>query len=167
MKTGALFLDRDGVVNKERDYVWRIEDFNFVDNIFILCKKFQSSGYKIFIITNQSGISREYYSEQDFLNLTDWMLKQFLENGIIISKVYYCPHHPDISGPCNCRKPNPGMIKQAEMEFEIDLSNSILVGDNISDIKAGKNAGVGLNILIPTNILPKYLLGYLPHVSSL
>ena len=163
MKSLALFLDRDGVVNKEIDYVWRIEDFNFVDNIFKLCKKFQTAGYKIFIITNQSGISREYYSEKDFLNLTDWMLSRFLENGIDISKVYYCPHHPDISCPCNCRKPNPGLIKQAEMEFDIDLSNSILIGDNISDIMAGKNAGVGTNILIPTNILPKYLFSNFPQ----
>jgi D-glycero-D-manno-heptose 1,7-bisphosphate phosphatase len=158
MKSLALFLDRDGVVNMETDYVWRVEDFNFVDDIFRLCEKFQTEGYKIFIITNQSGISRGYYSENDFLHLTDWMLARFLENGITISKVYFCPHHPDITGPCNCRKPNPGLIKQAEMEFDIDLSNSILIGDNISDIMAGKNAGVGLNILTTTNILPKFLL---------
>lgn len=158
MKAKALFLDRDGVVNMETDYVWKVEDFNFVDDIFRLCKKFQTEGYKIFIITNQSGISRGYYSENDFLNLTDWMLTQFLENGITISRVYYCPHHPDITGPCNCRKPNPGLIKQAEMEFDLDLLNSILVGDNIIDISAGKNAGVGINILVQTNILPKYLL---------
>jgi D-glycero-D-manno-heptose 1,7-bisphosphate phosphatase len=157
MKTLALFLDRDGVVNKETDYVCRIEAFNFVENIFRLCKIFQTKGYGIFIITNQSGISRGYYSENDYLVLTDWMLSRFLENGITISKVYYCPHHPDISGPCNCRKPNPGLIEQAEIEFNLDLSNSILIGDNISDIMAGKSAGVGTNILIPTNILPKYL----------
>jgi D-glycero-D-manno-heptose 1,7-bisphosphate phosphatase len=159
MKSPGLFLDRDGVVNTETDYVWRIEDFNFVDNIFRLCMKFQTSGYKIFIITNQSGISRGYYSEKDFFILTDWMVNRFLENRITISKVYYCPHHPEITGPCNCRKPNPGLIKQAETEFDIDLSNSILIGDNINDILAGKSAGVGMNILIKTNILPKYLYG--------
>jgi len=158
MKTLALFLDRDGVVNKEIDYANRIEDFIFVDDIFKLCKKFQTSGFKIFIVTNQSGISRKYYSEQDFLNLSEWMSIRFSEEGITISKIYYCPHHPDITGPCNCRKPKPGLIKRAEMDFDLDLSNSILVGDNISDIMAGKNAGVGINILIPTNILPKYLL---------
>jgi D-glycero-D-manno-heptose 1,7-bisphosphate phosphatase len=157
MKSLALFLDRDGVVNTETDYVWKIEEFKFVDNIFRLCMKFQTVGYKIFIITNQSGISRGYYSENDFFILTDWMVNRFLENGITISKVYHCPHHPDITGPCNCRKPNPGLIKQAETEFDIDLSNSILVGDNINDILAGKSAGVGTNILIKTNILPKYL----------
>jgi D-glycero-D-manno-heptose 1,7-bisphosphate phosphatase len=166
MKSLALFLDRDGVVNTETDYVWRIKDFNFVNDIFRLCEKFQKAGYKIFIITNQSGISRGYYSEADFLNLTDWMLTRFLENRITISKVYYCPHHPDITGHCNCRKPNPGLINQAEMEFDIDLSNSILIGDSISDILAGKNAGVGTNILIPTNIIPKYLLST-PHFRSL
>lgn len=159
MKSLALFLDRDGVVNKEINYVNRIEDFNFVDDIFNLCKYFQRAGYKIFIITNQAGISRGYYTENDFLNLTSWMVNRFLENGIDITKVYYCPHHPEITGPCDCRKPNPGMIKQAEIEFDIDVSNSILIGDNISDIMAGKNAGVGLNILTTTNILPKWLFG--------
>jgi D-glycero-D-manno-heptose 1,7-bisphosphate phosphatase len=88
MKSLALFLDRDGVVNTETNYVWRIEDFNFVDNIFRLCDKFQTEGYKIFIVTNQSGISRGYYSEQDYLKLTQWMIERFLEKEIIISKVY-------------------------------------------------------------------------------
>lgn len=157
MKTLALFLDRDGVVNTEVNYVGRIEDFNFVDGIFNLCEKFQSAGYKIFIITNQAGLARGYYTENDFSNLTNWMINQFLKNGINITKVYYCPHHPDITGQCNCRKPNPGMIQQAEMEFDIDVSNSILIGDNINDIMAGKSAGIGLNILIKTNVLPKYL----------
>jgi D-glycero-D-manno-heptose 1,7-bisphosphate phosphatase len=143
----------------ETDYVWRVNDFIFVDNIFRLCEKFQTTGYKIFIVTNQSGISRGYYTEEDFLILTDWMLRKFSEKGIIVSKVYYCPHHPDITGPCNCRKPNPGMIKQAEMEFDIDLSNSIMIGDNITDIIAGRDAGVGTNILIPTNTIPRYLFG--------
>jgi D-glycero-D-manno-heptose 1,7-bisphosphate phosphatase len=157
MKKSALFLDRDGVVNTETNYVCRVEDFKFAKGIFKLCEKFQSENYKIFIITNQSGISRGFYSEADFHNLNDWMLNSFLENGITISKVYYCPHHPDITGPCNCRKPNPGMIKQAENEFDLDLLNSVLIGDSISDIMAGKNAGVGTNILVPTNALPKYL----------
>jgi D-glycero-D-manno-heptose 1,7-bisphosphate phosphatase len=161
MKSKALFLDRDGVVNKDINYVSKIEGFRFVNDIFKLCNKFQTAGFKIFIITNQSGISRGFYTVQDYLELTEWMLNRFREKGIEISKVYYCPHHPDITGPCNCRKPNPGLIKQAEMEFELDLSNSILVGDNISDIMAGKSAGVGTNILITTNILPKYLYNYL------
>jgi D-glycero-D-manno-heptose 1,7-bisphosphate phosphatase len=157
MKASALFLDRDGVVNTETDYVWRVEEFIFTPGIFNLCYKFQSEGYKIFIITNQSGISRGFYSEEDFHNLNNWMLNSFSENGITISKVYYCPHHPEITGPCDCRKPNPGMIKQAETEFDLDLSNSVLIGDSISDIMAGKKAGVGTNILVPTNTLPEYL----------
>lgn len=157
MKSLALFLDRDGVVNTEINYVGRIEDFIFVDGIFKLCEKFQNAGYKIFIITNQAGLARGYYTENDFSNLTNWMVNQFQKNGIEITKVYYCPHHPDITGQCNCRKPNPGMIKQAETEFDIDIENSILIGDNINDILAGKSAGIGLNILIKTNFLPKYL----------
>ncbi len=158
MKPSALFLDRDGVINVETNYVWRVEDFKFTEGIFKLCRKFQSAGYLIFVITNQAGISREYYSENDFFTLNKWMLNRFSEMGITITKVYYCPHHPEITGPCDCRKPEPGMIKQAENEFDINLPDSVLIGDNISDITAGKNAGVGTNILIQTNTIPEYLL---------
>lgn len=154
-KSRALFLDRDGVVNTELNYVGKIEDFIFVEGIFSLCKKFQKQGYKIFIVTNQAGLARGFYTVDDFFILTEWMISEFLKNGIKITKVYFCPHHPDITGHCNCRKPNIGLIKQAEMEFDLDLSTSILIGDKISDIIAGKNAGVSLNILINPNILPK------------
>jgi D-glycero-D-manno-heptose 1,7-bisphosphate phosphatase len=154
MKSKALFLDRDGVINKEINYLYRIEDFIFNDEIFELCQHYQKNGYKIFIITNQAGISRGYYKENDFLKLTDWMLNEFYLKGIEIIKVYFCPHHPDISGHCICRKPKPGMIKQAQSEYNLDLSRSILIGDKMSDIEAGRNAGVGLNILIIPNKIP-------------
>lgn len=157
MKSKALFLDRDGVINIEKDYVFRIKDFEFVPGIFDLCSKFQREGFKIFIITNQAGIARGYYTYQDFQNLTSWMINEFSHNGIQISKVYYCPHHPELSGPCSCRKPNPGMMFEASEEFNLDLSQSILIGDKISDIIAGKNAGLGLNILIPQNFIPPKL----------
>jgi len=157
VKSKALFLDRDGVINKEINYLYRIEDFIFNDEIFELCRNYQKNGYKIFVITNQAGISRGYYKENDFLKLTDWMLTEFYLKGIEITKVYFCPHHPDISGHCICRKPKPGMIKQAQSEYNLDLSRSILVGDKMSDIEAGRNAGVGLNILIIPNKIPTRL----------
>lgn len=138
----ALFLDRDGVINVEKDYLYKIEDFEFIDGIFDLCKFFQSQGYLIIVATNQSGIARDYYSENDFYILTDWMIEEFKKQNIEISKVYYCPHHPKISGKCDCRKPNPGMFLDARNEFNIDLKNSVMVGDKERDIEAALNAGV-------------------------
>jgi len=138
----ALFLDRDGVVNIEKDYLYEIEDFEFIEGIFSLCNYYQELGYIIIIVTNQSGIARKYYSEEDFNKLSTWMVTEFKKNNIEIKKVYFCPHHPDISGECFCRKPNPGMLLDASAEFDIDLKNSIIVGDKERDIEAGINAGL-------------------------
>ncbi|MGD0341022.1 MAG: HAD-IIIA family hydrolase [Bacteroidales bacterium] len=82
------------------------------------------------------------YTVKDFLKLTEWMTREFMKNGIIISKVFYCPHYPDITGPCECRKPNPGMILKAKEEFDLDLSQSVLIGDKESDLEAGRRAGI-------------------------
>jgi len=147
IKSKALFLDRDGVINKEKNYVFKIEDFEFIDGIFDFCEYFQRKGYLIFVITNQAGIARGFYSENDFSTLTDWMVGQFEQRNICISKVYHCPHHPEITGPCDCRKPNPGMILQAADEFNLELRESILVGDYEHDLKAGENAGIVKNYL--------------------
>ncbi|NPA65749.1 MAG: D-glycero-beta-D-manno-heptose 1,7-bisphosphate 7-phosphatase [Epsilonproteobacteria bacterium] len=138
----ALFLDRDGVINIEKNYLYKKEDFEFIDGIFELCRYFQEKGYMIFVVTNQSGIARGYYSEEDFLTLTKWMEAEFTKQGITINKTYYCPHHPDITGKCKCRKPSPGMLLQAEKEFGIDLKQSVIVGDKKRDIEAGLNAGL-------------------------
>lgn len=138
----ALFLDRDGVINIEKDYLYKIEDFEFIDGIFELCRHYQSLDYDIFVVTNQSGIARGYYSEKDFISLTRWMIQEFSKNNVIIRKVYHCPHHPDISGECTCRKPHPGMLLDANKEFGIDLQNSILIGDKERDIEAALNAGL-------------------------
>jgi len=140
--TKALFLDRDGVINVEKDYLYKIEDFEFIDGIFDLCKYYRDKGYLIVIVTNQSGIARDYYTEKDFSILTTWMLDKFTSNGIDIHKVYYCPHHPSISGECTCRKPNPGMLLEAKNEFNINMSLSIIIGDKERDIEAGLNAGL-------------------------
>ncbi len=138
----ALFLDRDGVVNVEKDYLYKIEDFEFINGIFELCRYYENMGYLIFVVTNQSGIARKYYTEKDFITLSNWMSKEFLKHGIEISKVYHCPHHPDISGECSCRKPKSGMLLEAKNEFEIDMKNSIIIGDKERDIEAGLNAGL-------------------------
>ena len=138
----ALFLDRDGVINIEKEYLYKIEDFEFIDGIFELCRLYQALGYIIIVVTNQSGIARGYYSDKDFNILTLWMLKQFQDNDIMIEKVFYCPLHPNISGNCSCRKPNAGMLKMANKEFNLDMKNSIMIGDKERDIEAGLNAGL-------------------------
>jgi len=138
----ALFLDRDGVINVEINYLYKIEDFEFIDGIFELCQYYQDKGYQIFVVTNQSGIARKYYTEEDFTLLSSWMIQKFKDNNIIIKKVYHCPHHPDISGECTCRKPRDGMLQLAKKEFKIDLVNSIIIGDKERDIEAGLNAGL-------------------------
>ncbi len=138
----ALFLDRDGVINIEKNYLYKQEDFEFVDGIFDLCRYFQSEGYAIVIVTNQSGICRGYYSEADFKKLTEWMEAEFAKEGIKIAKTYHCPHHPDFTGSCSCRKPEPGMFLQAQKELVLDLEQSVMVGDKPSDIEAAQRAGV-------------------------
>lgn len=148
----ALFLDRDGVVNVDHGYVCRPEEFEFIDGIFDLCRAAQRQGYLIIVITNQAGIGRGYYSEADFIALTDWMVERFAGEAISIDGVYFCPFHPEhgigrYKADAACRKPNPGMILQAAEEHRIDLANSVLVGDKPSDIAAGVAAGVGRRFL--------------------
>lgn len=147
----ALFLDRDGVINVEKNYLYKQSDFEFIDGVFELSKHYQNLGYLIIIVTNQSGIAREYYSKEDFLKLTKWMISAFEKHGVTITKVYFCPHHPDISGECSCRKPKPGMILEAAKEFDIDLSQSILVGDKERDIESALNAGIIQTYLFDSN----------------
>lgn len=159
MKRKALFLDRDGVINEEKNYVHRIEDFEFMDGVFDLLSYARSLGYLLVVITNQAGIARGYYTEEDFHRLNEWMVQQFAEKGITIDRVYYCPYHPThgigsykLDSPN--RKPAPGMLLQAEKELHIDLSQSVLVGDKESDIEAGKRAGVGKTMLLKSARFP-------------
>ena len=148
----ALFLDRDGVINVDHGYVYKQEDFEFVEGIFELCRTAKRLGYLILVVTNQAGIGRGYYTEQDFLKLTDWMCGVFSNKGVVIDNVYFCPSHPEhgvgqykVDSPY--RKPGPGMILQAAEEFSVNLARSILVGDKETDIQAGMIAGVGCNLL--------------------
>jgi len=144
----ALFLDRDGVINVEKNYVWRIEDFEFVPGIFELCETAQHLGFLLVVITNQAGIGRGYYTEADYQKLTEWMVEQFRARSIDISRVYHCPHHPtagigEYRQESYDRKPNPGMILKARDDLDLDLSQCVLIGDKDSDIEAGLGAGVG------------------------
>lgn len=144
MKRRALFLDRDGVINKDKKYVYKIKDFEFCDGIFELCRYFLAKDYLLFIATNQSGIARGYYKESDFLKLCDYMLEEFAKENVKIDKIYHCPH---LEG-CECRKPEAGMLLKAKDEFKVDMQNSIFIGDNLSDMQAGLKARVGTLILV-------------------
>lgn len=136
----AIFLDRDGVINKEKDYLYKIEDFEFIDGCFDSLINLQEKGFLIFIITNQSGIGRGYYKEEDFFKLNRWMLDEFSKKQIKISQVEYCNHGPNED--CKCRKPKTGMIDNVLKNFEIDLLNSWLIGDKNSDIQCARNSGI-------------------------
>ena len=140
--TKALFLDRDGTINIDRAYVHRREDFEFIGGVFDFCRKAQEKGYLVIVITNQSGIARGYYTEDDYRALTDWMVGEFAKEGVTITDVFHCP---ELSGPD--RKPEPGMFLKARDKYAIDMAASVSIGDKPRDVEAGERAGVGTNIL--------------------
>lgn len=169
----ALFLDRDGVINVEKDYVHRIEDFEFLPGIFELCARAGALGYLMVVVTNQAGIGRGYYTEADYQRLTDWMVGAFRERGVVISRVYHCPFHPTAGiGPyrreSSDRKPNPGMLLRARDELNLDLARSVFIGDKDSDMVAGRAAGVGsLLKLVPAATYPSSSVSDVKPVNSL
>lgn len=167
MSHKALFLDRDGVVNVEKNYLHKIEDFELMDGIVEVCRAYQEQGYLIIIVTNQSGISRGYYTEDDFVRLSEWMVGHFHELGITITHIYHCPHHESIDGLCECRKPEPGMFIQAQKEYDLDMSSSVMIGDNERDIEASLKAGVGINILLSTDAVMSNANRIIPSLREL
>lgn len=147
MPQKALFLDRDGIINHEVGFLHRSEDVRFVDGIFDLCRTAQSLGYALVVVTNQSGIGRGLYTLAHFETLMDWMSLQFGEQGITLTAVYHCPYHPtqaigEYKRESEDRKPSPGMILGAARDHNLDLAQSILIGDRCSDIAAANAAGL-------------------------
>jgi D-glycero-D-manno-heptose 1,7-bisphosphate phosphatase len=142
----ALFLDRDGVVNHEVGYLHRSEDVRWVDGIVPLCLTAQSLGYKLVVVTNQAGIARGLYTEQQFQSLMTWMRAELAQKNIKLAAVYHCPYHPEGIGEyCReheDRKPSPGMLLRAATDLNLNLPQSILVGDRCSDLGAARAAGL-------------------------
>jgi D-glycero-D-manno-heptose 1,7-bisphosphate phosphatase len=146
MPVKTVFLDRDGVINKEVGYLHKIQDFEFINGVFEACLYFQSLNYQIIVVTNQSGIGRGYYDEDDFHIINNWMLGQFKNKGIEILDVFFCPHDPESN--CDCRKPKPGMLNQANEKHNIDMEKSWMIGDKEADVAAANSAGIKNTILV-------------------
>lgn len=141
MKT--LFLDRDGVINRNppnKGYVRRWEEFHFIPNARRAIRDLTAAGYRIIVITNQSGIGRGLYTEETLGDIHARMLTEISTAGGRIAGVYYCPHRPDDG--CECRKPKTGMIRRAVQEHNLQFTNGYLIGDTTTDIQAGHRAGL-------------------------
>ena len=150
MSKPAIFLDRDGVINEDTGYVSQVDDFHFLPGVIEALQLLKKKGYLLIVVTNQSGIARGYFSEDDFMNLTEWMDWSLADRDVDLDGIYFCPHHPDHGAPCDCRKPAPGMLLLAQQELSIDMAHSCMVGDKPSDLKAAINAGVGHKVMVRT-----------------
>lgn len=141
----AVFLDRDGTINAEKEYLYQIADFEFVPGAVEAVRLLNQAGFIVIVVTNQSGVARGYYTEEDVENLHRHVAVELEKSGARIDAWLYCPHHPDGRGsyalPCNCRKPLPGMLKEAARRFDIDLETSVMIGDKLVDVMAGRAAG--------------------------
>ncbi len=142
-----VFMDRDGTINEEKNYLYRTEDLVFIQGAEEAIRRLNDSGYKVVVVTNQAGVARGYYSEEDVKKLHGFMQEELKKTGAHIDCFFYCPHHP-VHGTgkylrtCECRKPGIGMFKQAEHFFDVDIEKSWMIGDNKSDIEAGNRYGV-------------------------
>ena len=127
----AIFLDRDGTINVDKNYLYKIEDSEFIDGVIEGLQILQELGFKLIVITNQSGIARGYYTDKDAHIIFDYMINELKKNGVIIEQVYYCPH---IGNECDCRKPKLGLFYRAQKDYDIDFSKSYAIGDKLRDL---------------------------------
>lgn len=146
----ALFIDRDGTLHKDKIETRKVQDLEFFDSALDLLKMANKLGYKVVIVTNQSGIGKGHYSELEMKEFNDFMIEELNKNSIVVSGLYYCPH--TTKDNCQCKKPKDGMFRRASIELGIDLSKSIMVGDQNIDIYAGLKAGINKNYLVTTGI---------------
>ncbi len=149
----TLFLDRDGIINIDKNYVHKIADFELVPGILDCLRSATKNGYQLIIITNQSGIRRRLYTESAYQLFTDHMISVFRDHDIEFEGIYHCPHiYQDL---CECRKPKPGLFNQAIEEHQVDIATSWVIGDKKRDIQAAEAAGIESSILIEANDLMK------------
>jgi D-glycero-D-manno-heptose 1,7-bisphosphate phosphatase len=151
--SGAVFLDRDGVIVVDHGYVHRVEDFHFVPGSAQALQHLQAAGWRLVVVTNQSGLARGLYTAGDYERFTAHLREQLQPFGVRLDAVLHCPHLPDAAVAtyrlaCDCRKPAPGMLLRAARELAIDLSRSVIVGDRSSDVQAGRAAGVGHCVMV-------------------
>jgi D-glycero-D-manno-heptose 1,7-bisphosphate phosphatase len=152
----AIFLDRDGIINTERGYTHRLEDFIILPDLMESLQFLQKKGYLFIIVTNQSGIAKELYTQENVEEIHAYLLNEFKKNNIVIAEIYYCVHHPDVSR-CICRKPDSLFVEKALARFEIDPAQSYFIGDKDRDVEAAAKGGVK-GILVPSNTSLKTIL---------
>lgn len=152
VKKNAIFFDRDGVVNVEVSYLCDPEKTELISGCAEAIRKIHEAGFLAIAVTNQSGIARKMYTVADMMSVHARIQKILLAQGkdCTVDAFYFCPHHKDFSGECSCRKPHPGMLLQAAEDFDIDLENSVMIGDRLSDLRAGSAAGCRKSILVKT-----------------
>lgn len=145
-KHKAVFLDRDGTINVEVEYLSQVDDFQFIPGVPWALKRLKDAGYLLVVVTNQSGIARGYYDEAALAEIHEHMHQDLASFGASLDACYFCPHHPehgtgDYRTECGCRKPLPGMLERAAADLDIDLAASFMIGDKLADIEAGIAAG--------------------------
>ena len=138
----AVFFDRDGTINVNTGYLHRVDELRFISGMPQFIARWNEWGYAVIVVTNQSGIARGFYSEEQMHELHAAMNEQLAAFGAHIDAFYFCPHHPDISGPCRCRKPSPGMFEQAVRDFDLIPSKCLMFGDSPSDVQAAEACGI-------------------------
>ncbi|MGP1956513.1 MAG: D-glycero-beta-D-manno-heptose 1,7-bisphosphate 7-phosphatase [Arsenophonus sp. NC-PE1-MAG3] len=152
----AIFLDRDGTINLDHGYIYKIDNFQFIEGVIEAMLELKKMDYALIIVTNQSGITRGLFTETQFLKLTNWMDWSLINRGVKLDAIYYCPHYPDAAVKqkykkiCDCRKPKAGLLLAAQKQLNVNMTTSYMVGDKLSDMQAGKKAHIGTNVLVNT-----------------
>lgn len=170
MNKKAVFFDRDGTINEEVGYIRDLNHLKLISGAADSIKRLRNAGFLAVLVTNQSGPARGYYSEDWVLQLNNRVQELLEQEGTMLDIMYYCPHLPDgvveeYSIECNCRKPEIGMFLKAREEFNIDLTNSYMMGDKATDAEAGRNAGCK-SILLKTGYGERVLAGDYQHLPE-